>query len=130
MTKNIKQTEEIPASVEYNKADDVIFVLTESGVWSSLPESAVPQSIEEFAELPPHHHYGLLIETLIKDHEALDICAVLYSWVVDNEVTQEDLMKAKEALALLGFFTDRPAPKNQATVKREVAFCGWLQVDE
>ena len=128
MSKDRKPTEEIPASVEYNKADDVIFILTEEGVWSSLPANAMPETLEEFTQLPPHHHYGLLIERLIKDHEALDICAALYGWLVDNDITQDDVIKAKEALTLLGFFKDPDiAPEKE---ERPQAFCEWLQVDE
>lgn len=125
MSDDIKSTEEIPAKIEYDQADDVVFVLTSDGIWSSLPANAVPDSLEEFLELPPHHHYGVLMERLLKDHEALDICAVLYSWICESDMTAEDLDRARQALELLGFFKEGSQPK-----KPEPQYCDWLKVDE
>ena len=67
MPKQKNGDEEIPANVEYDKSDDVVFVLSEEGVWSSLPAIARPESFQEFLELPPHHHYGLLMEKLLME---------------------------------------------------------------
>ena len=89
----------------------------------------MPDTLEEFLELPPHHHYGVLMERLLKDHEALDTCAILYSWICENEFTQDDLLRAREVLETLGLIRSKTNSEDKPEEEKPV-FCDWLKVDE